>query len=301
MLSGFWHWFIIILTIGSILACWWLLQWTKGISNRDEESGTGSTGHVWDEDLVELNNPLPRWWLQLFHITLIFSLVYLVLYPGLGNVKGILGWSQDGQYDEQMAAAVEAQEAIFARYKELDNAALIADSEANATGRRLFSNSCAMCHGSDARGAKGFPNLADNDWLYGNDFDTVYQTITNGRSGMMPPMGAGLEDTAVNQLVAYVQSMSGMQVDSGEAAAGKANFDMLCAACHGVDGAGNQALGAPRLNDEIWLYGSDSETIATTITQGRSGNMPAHENLLSDERRRLLAAYVLSLSQSSEP
>jgi len=297
MLTSFWHWYVIIITIVTILACFWLLQWTKGISNRDEDGGTGSTGHVWDEDLVELNNPLPKWWLQLFYITIAFAFIYLLLFGGLGNISGVLNWSQEGQYEAEMKTASEAQEAIFARYRQMDNDTLIADADANATGQRLFANSCAMCHGSDARGAIGFPNLADNDWLYGNSFDTVMQSITNGRAGAMPVMVGGLEDHAIAELVVYVQSLAGMQADTDMAANGKKNFDMLCAACHGMDGGGNQALGSPRLNDGTWLYDSDPETIRTAITEGRNGNMPAHKDLLSEDRRRLITAYVLSLSK----
>ena len=298
MLTSFWHWYVIIITIGTILGCFWLLQWTKGVSNRDEEGdGTGTTGHVWDEDLVELNNPLPRWWLQLFYGTIAFAFIYLVLFGGLGNIGGVLGWSQEGQYEAQMKTATEAQEAIFARYREMDNETLIANAEANATGQRLFANSCAMCHGSDARGARSFPNLVDNDWLYGGSFDTIMQTLENGRAGIMPVMVAGLDDKAIGELVVYVQSMSGQKADEIMAANGKKNFDMLCVACHGPDGGGNQALGSPRLNDQIWLYGGEPETIRKTITEGRNGNMPAHKDLLSEDRRRLITAYVLSLSE----
>ena len=300
MLTSFWHWYVIVITVGTILACFWLLQWTKGVSNRDEDGeggGTGTTGHVWDEDLVELNNPLPRWWLQLFYITIAFSGIYMVLFGGLGNIPGVLGWSQEGQYDSEMQVAAEAQEAIFSRYRQLDNEALIADPEANATGQRLFANSCAMCHGSDAAGARGFPNLTDNDWLYGNSFDTVVQSITTGRAGAMPVMVGGLDDSAIGDLVVYVQSLAGQKADPGMASRGKKNFDMLCVACHNIDGSGNQALGAPRLNDNIWLYGGDPATIKETMTKGRNGNMPAHQDLLSEDRRRLIAAYVLSLSK----
>ncbi len=297
MLTSFWHWYVIIITVGTILACFWLLRWTKGISNRDEENATGSTGHVWDEDLVELNNPLPRWWLQLFYITIVFAFIYLALFGGLGNIPGVLDWSQEGQYEAEVKTATEAQETIFARYRQLDNDALIADAEANATGQRLFANSCAMCHGSDGRGARSFPNLADDDWLYGNSFDTVMQSIAGGRVGMMPVMVGGLDDAAINDLVVYVQSMSGIKADADMADKGKVHFDSLCVACHGADGSGNQALGAPRLNDDIWLYGGEPETIKKTVTEGRNGNMPAHKDLLSEDRRRLIAAYVLSLSK----
>jgi len=298
MLTSFWHWYVIIITVGTVLGCFWLLQWTKGVSNRDEEGdGTGTTGHVWDEDLVELNNPLPRWWLQLFYGTIAFAFIYLILFGGLGNIGGVLGWSQEGQYESEMQAANEAQEAVFSRYREMDNETLIADAEANATGQRLFANNCAMCHGSDGRGAKGFPNLADNDWLYGGTFESIMQTLENGRAGAMPVMVAGLDDKAIGELVVYVQSMSGQKADPGMAANGKKNFDMLCVACHGPEGDGNQALGAPRLNDDIWLYGGDPATIRETLIKGRNGNMPAFNDLLSEDRRRLLAAYVLSLSK----
>lgn len=297
MLTSFWHWYVIIITVVTILGCFWLLQWTKGVSDRKEGEDTGTTGHVWDEDLVELNNPLPRWWLQLFYATIAFSIIYLALFPGLGNVNGILGWSQESQYNKEMEVAQQKQDAIFARYREMDNDALIADQEANATGQRLFANSCAMCHGSDGRGATSFPNLADDDWLYGGSFDMVMQSITSGRKGAMPVMVGGLDAGGVSDLVAYVQSLSGQGADADAATKGKANFDALCIACHGVDGSGNQALGAPNLTDDIWLYGSDAETITKTVTEGRNGNMPAHQDLLSDDRRRLIAAYVLSLSK----
>jgi cytochrome c oxidase cbb3-type subunit 3 len=295
MLNNFWHWFVVIITVATILGCWWLLRWTKGVSNR-KEGETRSTGHTWDGDLEELNNPLPRWWLILFYATIVFALAYLVVYPGLGNFPGLFGWSQENQYAEEMQVARQHQQEIFAKYMQLDDDALIANKQAVATGRRLFANHCAMCHGSDARGARGFPNLADDDWLYGGSFDTVMQTIANGRSGVMPPMGAGMSEHEIDELVAYVRSLSGQQVNAELAASGKEHFQMLCSPCHGPDGGGNQAIGAPRLNDSIWLYGGDPATIAETIRKGRNGKMPAHKDSLSPERRRLIAAYVLSLS-----
>lgn len=298
MLSTFWSWYIIVITLVTIAACFWLLQWTKGIKSDDDGDGTGATEHVWDHDLVEHNNPLPKWWLNLFYITIVFALVYLGLYGGLGNIPGVYDWSQEGQWSDEMAEAELSQQAIFARYRELDDKALIADAEANATGQRLFANSCAMCHGSDGRGARGFPNLTDDDWLYGGSMDAVLQSISNGRVGVMPVMVGGLDDRGINELLVYVQSLSGQKADASMAQKGKKHFDMLCVACHQADGTGNQALGAPNLTDDIWLYGSDPQSIKQTITQGRNGNMPAHENLLSEDRRRLLAAYVLSLSEN---
>jgi len=298
MLSSFWHWFVIILTVVSVLGCWWLLQWTKGISERTDEVGT--TGHVWDEDLKELNNPLPRWWLYLFHITIVFTIVYLVLFPGLGNLEGVLGWSQAGRYDKEMAAAKDVQEDVYARFREMGPNELTADAEALGIGRRLFANNCAMCHGSDGRGAPGFPNLADDDWLYGGDFETVLASVTQGRSGAMPPMAAALGEDGLEEVVAYVRQLSGQPADAEEASEGRELFSTICAACHGMDGTGNQALGAPNLADEIWLYGGDEETITQTITEGRAGNMPAHADLLERDQRRLVAAYVLSLSAQAQ-
>ncbi len=298
MLNSFWNWFVIILTLASILGCWWLLQWTKGISNRQDE-GMNSTGHVWDHDLVELNAPLPRWWLYLFNITIIFALVYLVIYPGLGNLPGVLGWSQIGRYEAEANAAQAAQEGIYARFREMDPKALIADPEANAIGRRLFANNCAMCHSSDGRGAPGFPNLHDDDWLYGGSFEQILSSITQGRTGAMPALGAALGEDGVRDVVAYVQQLSGQKADRDLAAAGKAKFDMLCVACHGPDGKGNQMLGAPNLTDDTWLYGGTPEKIAETVNGGRDGKMPSHESLLNEDRRRLLAAYVASLSSES--
>jgi cytochrome c oxidase cbb3-type subunit 3 len=297
MLNLFWNWWVIIISVGSILACWWLLHWTKGVSDRSEDEA-GSTGHVWDDDITELNTPLPRWWLHLFNITIVFALVYLAMFPGLGNFKGFLGWTEIGQYEAEMAKATAAQESVFSRFRDMDGPALIADPEAREIGGRLFANNCAMCHGSDGRGAKGFPNLADDDWLYGNAFDTVMTSINNGRIGAMPPMGAALGEDGVTEVVAYVQQLSGQTADPELAAAGQARFQMICMACHGMDGTGNQALGAPNLTDDIWLYGGNPADIKATINNGRNGNMPAHGNLLNEDRRRLLAAYVIGLSDS---
>jgi len=297
MLSAFWNWFVIILTVGSVLGCWWLLNWTKGISGR-EGNEVGSTGHVWDNDLEELNNPLPRWWLYLFHITIVFSIVYLALFPGLGNVKGVLGWTQLEQYEGEMAVANAAKQNVYAVYETMSPQQLLASEEALGIGRRVFANNCAMCHGSDARGAQGFPNLTDDEWLYGSDFDTILTSITQGRNGNMPPLAAALGDNLPN-VVAYVQSLSGQSVDTAMAEAGKPLFEGICSACHGLDGTGNQAMGAPNLANDSWLYGGDAETITQTLTHGRQGAMPAHADILDKDQRRLVAAYVMSLSQGN--
>ncbi|NNE04513.1 MAG: cytochrome-c oxidase, cbb3-type subunit III [Xanthomonadales bacterium] len=296
MLNTFWNIFVIVLTLASIAGCWWLLQWTKGISNREGEE-TGTTGHVWDEDLVELNNPLPRWWLYLFHLTIVFSLVYFVLYPSLGNLGGTLGWTQEGQYAEEMAAAGEAQQDIFSRFAGATPQALVADAEAMGIGRRLFGNNCAMCHGSDGAGGPGFPDLTDKDWLYGGDHQSIVTTLENGRNGMMPALGDALGEQGVREVTAFVMSLSANGQDEALVNAGSQKYGMFCAACHGPDAGGNQALGAPRLSDDIWLYGGSEEIIAQTLVQGRAGLMPAFSESLSAEQIRILAAYVQSLSQ----
>lgn len=296
-LNTFWHWFVIIITIVSIFACWWLLHWTKGVSDREGED-VGSTGHVWDEDLQELNSPLPRWWLHLFNITIVFALIYLALFPGLGNFAGIKGWTQEEQWEREMAAAAAQQEAIFARFREMNAETLIADQEAREIGGRLFGNNCAMCHGSDGRGAQGFPNLADADWQWGGSFDAVVQSIVNGRQAAMPPLGAALGEQGVREVVAFVQTLSGQKADAELAEAGAARFQMVCMACHGPEGKGNPALGAPNLTDDIWLYENSPDAIETAIMKGRGGKMPAFKDQLSEDRIRLLAAYVLGLSDS---
>ena len=253
---------------------------------------------MWDETIHELNSPLPRWWLHLFNITIVFALVYIAFFPGLGNFAGKLGWTQENQYEAEMAAAEAAQEQVFSRFREMTPDQLIADTEANEIGGRLFGNNCAMCHGSDGRGAKSFPNLTDNDWLYGNSFEQVMVSITAGRQGVMTPFGAVLGEDGVRNVVAYVQQLSGQKADPEMADAGKAHFQTICMACHGMDGKGNQALGAPNLTDDIWLYGGNPADIEYTLINGRMGNMPAFEGLLNEDKRRILAAYVLSLSDS---
>jgi cytochrome c oxidase cbb3-type subunit 3 len=295
-LNTFWHWFVIVITVGSILGCWWLLHWTKGVGDEKQDTAGEDTGHVWDDNIYELNTPLPRWWLYLFNITIVFALVYLVLFPGLGNFAGKLGWTQESQYKAEIAAAEAAQEAVFARFREMSPAELVANAEARGIGGRLFGNNCAMCHGSDGRGAKGFPNLADRDWLYGGSFDTIMATLENGRKGLMTPFGDVLGETGVQEAVAYVQQLSGQKADPELAAAGQKHFQTICMACHGMDGTGNQMLGAPNLTDDIWLYGSSPEDIAYTIINGRNGVMPAFEKTLNEDKRRLLSAYVIGLS-----
>ncbi|MDH5265894.1 MAG: cytochrome-c oxidase, cbb3-type subunit III, partial [Betaproteobacteria bacterium] len=259
----------------------------------------GTTGHQWDEDLAEYNNPLPKWWMWLFWITIVFGLVYLALYPGLGAFKGILGWSSTGQYQAEQASADTTYGPVFRKYAAMDIEAIAKDPKAKAMGERLFLTYCSQCHGSDARGAKGFPNLADNDWLWGGAPENILTTILEGRTGNMPPMGAAVGGPeGVKEVASYVLSLSGAAHDAKLAEAGKAKF-AACAACHGPEAKGNPALGAPNLTDGIWLHGGSLAAISEQIDKGRVNVMPAHREFLGPERSRILAAYVWGLSQGA--
>jgi cytochrome c oxidase cbb3-type subunit 3 len=298
-MSSGWSLFVILLTIVNILACVWLLRWTSKPKSAAEKIGGGAdTGHTWDGDLREYNNPLPKWWLWLFYITVVFGLVYLVLYPGLGALQGVKGWSQSGQYQQERAAAEARAAQHLAQFAGMTVPQLAADPKAMATARNLFQNNCAQCHGSDGGGARGFPNLANKDWQWGGDPDAIVQTISAGRMAAMPGWGAVLGAQGVDAVVAYVQQLSGQQADPALAAGGKTHFDANCAACHGLDGKGMAAVGAPNLTDDVWLYGGDAATIKATVENGRGGQMPAFGERLGPERVRLLAAYALRMSQT---
>jgi len=262
-----------------------------------ETAGTGATtGHVWDEDLRELNNPLPRWWLWLFILTVIFGLGYLVLYPGLGNFKGTFGWSSERQYREQTAAAESILARTFAAFEHQDMTDLARNPAALRVGRNLFVNNCATCHGSDARGAPGFPNLTDKDWLFGGTPETIVQTISSGRISVMPGWFDALGgDSGVEDVLKYVLSLSGRSVPAGDIDNGRQKFAAICAACHGPDGRGSQVVGAPNLTDPIWLNGGSVATVRESIAKGRHAQMPAQLDRLGETRVKLLAAYVISL------
>ena len=298
MTSG-WSLFIILVTLVYIVGCVWLLRWTAKPKSAGEKIGGGAdTGHVWDKDLREYNNPLPSWWLTLFYITIVFAIGYLVLYPGLGSFAGLKGWTSSGQYQSERAAAEAKANAYLAQFASMTVPQLAADPKAMATARNLFQVNCAMCHGSDGGGAKGFPNLTDKNWQWGGDPDTVVQTITAGRIAAMPAWGPVLGQQGVDQAEAYVEQLAGQPHDAVLAAAGRTVFETNCAACHGVDGKGNPLVGAPNLTDDVWLYGGDPATLKLTITAGRNGQMPAFGERLGPERVRLLAAYAIHLSES---
>ena len=296
--SSGWSWYVTVVTLLGLRGCLWLL-WIA--SRRTAMAEDNSTGHVFDEDLVEMNNPLPRWWMGLFILTVAFALGYLILYPGLGSLAGRLGWTSRGQYEAEQARAAAAMAPVYAKFAGMPAPALAREPAAMAIGERLFINNCAACHGSDARGSKGFPNLTDSDWLYGGTPEKIEETITNGRQGMMPPMAAAVGSSDdVRNVANYVLSLSGSPHNDIAAQLGKPKF-AVCAACHGADGKGNPQMGAPNLTDQTWLYGSTEATIMETIRNGRGQasavtRMPAHKDRLDAGKIQLLAAYVWGLS-----
>ena len=297
--SPFWGWYVAVLTLASIVGCAVFL-WFLSKAKVKKGEAVGTTGHVWDEDLAEWNNPLPKWWSNLFYITIVFALIYLVLYPGLGTFQGVLGWSSKDRFEREMAKAEETYGPIFNKFLQQDLQAVAADPQAREMGQRLFLTYCAQCHGSDARGSVGFPNLADGDWLYGGDPETIKASIANGRQGVMPPMIDAVGGPEGAKAVAhYVLSLSGRPHDAKLAEQGKEKFT-VCAACHGADAQGNPQLGAPNLTDNVWLYGGSEAVILETITRGRTGVMPAWGERLSPAKIHLLSAYVYGLSQQTK-
>lgn len=299
-MSSFWSGWIIVISLGQLIGLYFLLKGTMKIKLHEKGDDDETTGHSWD-NIAELDNPLPRWWLWMFYITMVFGAIYFVLYPGLGNMKGTLGWTQQGQYDREVDRADDEYGYIYAQFSEQKIEDIANDEDAIGMGRRLFLNNCAVCHGSDARGAKGFPNLTDHDWLYGGESSHIKTSILNGRNGVMPAYAQTLKPEEISQTVAYVRSLSGLKADETAATAGKAIFNTHCMACHGTDGKGNQMLGAPNLTDEVWLYGGSTDVITQTVTNGRGGVMPAFTKALGEEKVHLLATYVYSLSQEKAP
>ena len=288
-----WSIYIAAVVILGLAACLGLLIIA---SRRKVMASDNTTGHVWDEDLREMNNPLPRWWVWMFIITIVFSLLYLVAYPGLGDYKGQFGWSSTAEHANEVAKANKALEPLYARFTAMPPDKVAGDAQAMAIGERLFMNNCAQCHGSDARGSKGFPNLTDADWLHGGTPDKIAETLLKGRVGNMPPMAAAVgSPDDVKNVANYVLSLSGSPHDSLRASLGKAKFG-ACAACHGMDGKGNQALGAPNLTDGIWLHGWGENAIVSIINTGKVNQMPAQADKLTEAQIHVLTSYVWGLS-----
>lgn len=295
--SNFWSVYVAGISLVSIIACL-LLLWVTSKA-RVMTASDNTTGHVWDGDLREMNNPLPRWWVWLFIMTVVFSLIYLALYPGLGNFAGKLGWSQVGQYEAEVAKGNKEVEPLYARFNGMKPEDVAGNAQAMAIGERLFMNNCSQCHGSDARGGKGFPNLTDADWLHGGSPDKIKESITKGRIGNMPPMAAVVgtpED--VRNVAHYVLSLSDSPHDSLRAALGKPKF-AVCAACHGPDGKGIQAIGSANLTDNIWLHGWGENAIVAMVNNGKVNQMPAQEGKFTESQIHVLASYVWSLSNKA--
>lgn len=279
-------------------------------TNTSEEVGT--TGHEWD-GIEEWNNPLPKWWLYVFYACIVWAIGYWIVYPAWPTAssytKGFFGYSQRGQVTKDVAAS-QADKAVFRdKIAGSDLDAIKADPEllsfALAGGQAAFGDNCSPCHGRGAQGAFGYPNLRDDVWLWGGSLDAIHQTIQHGirsedeatRMSMMPAFGklGMLNHEQVADTAEYVMSLSGNEDDAEAAARGKEIFATNCVACHGPEGHGNQALGAPNLSDELWLYGGDKDTIVETITNARAGVMPAWAGRLDPATIKELAIYVHSL------
>jgi len=310
--SNFWNLWVIVLTVASIVGCAWLLVSTGRIKvasktgPKDPAGGkVGVTGHVWDDDLQEYNNPLPKWWSNLFWITIFFAVIYLILYPGLGNLPGVLGWTSTGAYKKEVSEFDDRVKPLYEKYAKMDVEQIAADPAAKQTGQRLFLTYCSPCHGSDAMGGKGFPNLTDKNWLYGGAPETIITTITGGRMGVMPAFGPILGEDGVRNAVAYVRSLTNLPHDNLKAQLGKPIFMANCAACHGPEGKGNPAMGAPNLTSGVWMFGSSERAMVEGVTKGHNTQyaggptpMPSFKDTLSPTQIRLLASYVWGLSNT---
>ncbi len=295
--SSFWPMFITVISVGGVFGCA-LLLWLTSKIKAASPNGDNTNGHVWDETLREMNNPLPRWWVWMFIITIVFTLFYFAAYPAIGTYEGKLGWTQVKQYEQEMKTANETIAPLYAKFAAMPVEELSNNAEAKAIGERLFMNNCAQCHGSDAHGSRGFPNLTDKDWIHGGSPEKIAETLTNGRVGMMPPMAAAVgTEEDVKNVANYVLSLSGSQHDATRAAAGKEKF-AVCAACHGADGTGSQTIGAPNLTDNIWLHGAGEEAIIKRINEGKVNQMPAQGTKFSPEQIHVLTAYVWGLSNN---
>ena len=292
-MASFWSYWVIVLTVVTIVGISWILFANR---KREAQSSEKTTGHVYDE-IEEYDNPLPAWWFYMFVITIVWGIGYLIIYPGMGNFAGVLGWTQIGQYEQQVAAADEKYRDMRDRYLALPVEEIAVDPAVRKMGMRMFANNCAQCHGADAKGAYGFPNLTDDDWIYGGDAATIKATLVNGRQAVMPAWGDVIGDQGIKDVTQYLLRLNGWDSDAAQADAGETVFKTYCVACHGADGTGNQAMGAPNLTNGVWLYGGSEEQIAQTLRAGRNGVMPAFKDTLSEDKIHILTAYVYGLNE----
>jgi cytochrome c oxidase cbb3-type subunit 3 len=295
-MSTFWSLFVIAVTVGMLAGCYWLLTATRRSEVADGEHT--EKDHAFD-GITELETPLPRWWYYMFVVTIVFAAVYLILYPGLGNFGGVLGWDQTRQWEEEVARAEERYAPIFERYASIPVPELVHEDKAMRMGQRIFGNFCSQCHGSAAQGAFGFPNLTDDDWLWGGSPEAIRTSIVEGRQAAMPQWEAVLGEEGIHQMTQYVLSLTDRATDAAAADAAQSSYAQLCASCHGPEGRGQPALGAPNLADATWLYGGSAAQIAFTLRNGRNGRMPAHGDLLDDARIHILTAYVYGLGDGA--
>lgn len=299
-MSAFWSVWIIVLTIVSLILLLWVLLANKRVAvNYEEETENRTTGHSYD-GIEEYDNPLPKWWFQLFILTIVFSIIYLILYPGLGNFAGVLGWTSTGELAHSQEKATQQYTSSYGVYSQMSAEELVHDGRAMKMGVRLFADNCAVCHGADGGGNYGFPNLTDNEWLYGGTVEDIRHSITHGRTGTMPAWGDILGEEKTQQVTHYVLQLSGQTHNAALADAGQQVFMQTCSACHGSDGTGNTWVGAPNLTDEVWLYSGTPAEVAHSIRSGRTNMMPAQQELLREDKIHLLAAYVYSLSYNYE-
>ncbi len=298
-MTTFWSIYITVITVGTLVGCFWLVRYTMRV-NPGEELGEKEMNHKWDGDLVEYNNPLPKWWLNLFYGTIIFATIYLALYPGLGNWGGLFGWTSTGQYEKEMQQAEEKYGPLYAKYAQIPLEELARNEDAMKIGQSLFGNNCEQCHGVAGLGNKGFPNLQDDDWIWGGSAKAIEQTVLHGRTAAMPAWKATIGEEGVKAVTEYVISLSGRDHDQALAEKGKQTYNTMCIGCHGADAKGNTMLGAVNLTDDIWLYGGSREDIHETIANGRNGKMPAWGKVLGKDKAHLVTAYVISLSQQAE-
>lgn len=299
-MSTFWSLWIIVLTVTNLILIYWVLMANRKVAvSDDEDPENKTTGHVYD-GIEEYDNPLPKWWFQMFLGSMIFGVIYLILYPGLGAWKGLLGWTQINQLEREQAKAAEVFSASFGRYTDMPIEEVAREPGAVKIGVRLFGNNCAVCHGADGGGNFGFPDLTDNDWLYGGSPEQILKSLVDGRQGQMPAWDTILGEEKVVAVSEYVLALSDQAHDAAQAAAGKPVFEQNCAACHAVDGTGNQVVGAPNLTDDIWLYSGTAAGIRQSVRSGRFGNMPAQKEMLREDKIYLLAAYVYSLSLEAD-
>ncbi|MEH6581952.1 MAG: cytochrome-c oxidase, cbb3-type subunit III [Halioglobus sp.] len=292
-MTSFWSNWIIILTAISIIGITWILLANRKTTDRETEN---TTGHVYD-GIEEYDNPLPAWWFYMFIITIVWGVGYLVAYPGMGNFAGVLGWTQEGQHEAQVSKADEKFREMRDKYLALPVEEIAIDPVVRKMGQRMFGNNCAQCHGADAKGRYGFPNLTDGDWIFGGTAEAIKSSITNGRQAAMPAWGTVIGDAGVTEVTEYVLSLNGRESSADKTAAGEKVYSTYCVACHGAEGKGNPLMGAPNLTNGIWLYGGTQTQIAHSVRAGRNGVMPAHGRLLSEDKIHIITAYVYGLSQ----